>query len=120
MTTTGEPTARSANAAWAIAPFEYGAQTYDSTGIHHADLACPAIRDWQTSRPDTATVLLELDTTRGVFVEWVNRVGTWKRMDDEQPLTREQWRACLRCGSSPQAPVLVCARCMLTTCDCDD
>ena len=118
---TGEPTARSANAVWAIAPYEFGAQTYDSTFIHHADLACPAIRDWRTSRPDTTSVLLELDTVRGVLVEWLNHHGTWKRLDDEQPLgSPHQWRPCMRCGSRPQVPVVTCDRCMLTNCDCDE
>lgn len=113
------PVRTAANSVWAIAPIDNGDVDYGTTGIWHADIDCPSIRDWRAAAGTRASTIMEINRRESTFFEWVLYDSGWELLNEtNHRMDLTTWRACLRCGTVDKEPTHVCRHCFLTICDC--
>ena len=111
------PSRSTPNSVWAVASTRSVlADKWTVTGIYHASLDCPALRDL-IGVADEA--LLEFDLVGGQRWEWYHLSEKFWRRGDAVEERASGWRPCMRCGALPTSPITVCPKCYLTMCDCD-
>lgn len=119
------PVPSSPSHVWAIAqPGKTLLRDHELTGIHHADLDCPALREWTGADAEAGSVLWEIDPVTGGAWDWLKDDEGWDQPSYSgsggETMNLAEWRPCLRCGSvSGERTPTVCPRCWLTPCDCE-
>lgn len=123
----------------------WGDATLGRTGVVHADLECPVLRQWMDHAnavsvtferrlheddylddedwPTTGGQLMEVDMdTERSIVGWVTAGSGWSNNGPVRGWLKFDWRWCQRCGSLTHVVPTpdVCPCCFLTSCDCDN